>query len=215
MLFKESPEKFWNLISARYAASPIADRTAYETKLEKIKACLSPEDVVLDIGCGTGTQCGDLAGHVRQVTGIDISGKLLAIAEQRKAERKLDNIEFIKTSLNDERVKAGCFDMVMAFYVLHFFEDLDAVVKRVHALLKPGGLFISETACLGAKNKMAGKLVRFAVQLGLLPKINLLTTRQLQQAMEQAGFILEDKVQFSESNVEYTLFARKLLIKRP
>ena len=166
MIFKKSPERFWDLISTRYAASPISDRTAYETKIEKIKAYFSPEDVVLDIGCGTGTQCGDLAGHVKQVTGIDISGKLLAIAEQRKAERKLDDIEFIKTSLNDERVKAGCFDIVMAFYVLHFFEDLDAVVKRVHALLKPGGLFMSETACLGAKNKMAGKLVRFARQLG-------------------------------------------------
>ena len=164
---------------------------------------------MLDIGCGTGTQCGDLAGHVKQVTGIDISGKLLAIAEQRKAERKLDNIEFIKTSLNDERLKAEGFDIVMAFYVLHFFEDLDAVVKRVHALLKPGGLFISETACLGEKNKIAGNLVRFAGQLGFLPKINLLTTRQLEQVMEQAGFNLVDKVQFSESNAEYTLFARK------
>ena len=121
MLFKKSPEKFWDLISARYAASPISDRTAYETKIEKIKSCLSPDDVVLDIGCGTGTQCGDLAGHVKQVTGIDISSKLLAIAEQRKAERKLDNIEFINTSLYDERLKPECFDMVMAFYVLHFF----------------------------------------------------------------------------------------------
>ena len=209
MLFKKSPEKFWDLISARYAASPISDRKAYETKLEKIKACLSPEDVVLDIGCGTGTQCGDLAGHVKQVTGIDISGKLLAIAEQRKAERKLDNIEFIKTSLYDERLKAESFDIVMAFYVLHFFEDLDAVIKRIHALLKPGGLFISETACLGEKSKMAGNLVRFAGHLGFLPKINLLTTRQLERTMVQAGFTLVDKVQFSESNVEYTLFARK------
>jgi len=209
MLFKKSPEKFWDLISARYAASPISDRTAYETKIEKIKAYLSPEDVVLDIGCGTGTQCGDLAGHVKQVTGIDISSKLLTIAEQRKAERKLDNIEFIKTSLYDERLKAESFDIVMAFYVLHFFEDLDAVVKRIHALLKPGGLFISETACLGGKSKIAGKLLTFAGQLGFLPKMNLLTTRQLQQAMERAGFILVDKVQFSESNAEYTLFARK------
>jgi len=209
MIFKKSPEKFWNLIAARYAASPIADVTAYETKIEKINSSLSPEDVVLDIGCGTGTQCGDLAGNVKQVTGIDISGKLLAIAEQRKAQRQLDNIEFIKTSLYDERLKAESFDVVMAFYVLHFFEDLDAVVKRVHALLKPGGLFISETACLGEKNPMAGKLVRFAGQLGFLPRINLLTTRQLEQALEQAGFILVDKVQFSESNAEYTLFARK------
>ena len=78
MIFKKSPERFWDLISTRYAASPISDRTAYETKIEKIKAYLSPEDVVLDIGCGTGTQCGDLAGHVKQVTGIDISSKNLS-----------------------------------------------------------------------------------------------------------------------------------------
>jgi hypothetical protein len=97
----------------------------------------------------------------------------------------------------------------MAFYVLRFFEDLDAVVERIHVLLKPGGLFISETACLGEKEQITGKLVRFAGHLGFLPKINLLTTRQLEQAMEQADFVLVDKVQFSESNAEYTLFARK------
>ena len=194
MIFKKSPEKFWDLISAKYAASPISDMTAYETKIEKIKSYLSPDDVVLDIGCGTGTQCGDLAGNVKQVTGIDISSKLLTIAEQRKAERKLDNIEFIKTSLYDERLKVDGFDVVMAFFVLHFFEDTDAVFKRVHDLLKPGGLFISETACLGEKSKIAGKLVRFAGHVGLLPKINLLTTRQLEQALDNSGFLLVDKI---------------------
>ena len=146
MIFKKSPEKFWDLISAKYAASPISDRTAYETKIEKIKAYLSPEDLVLDIGCGTGTQCGDLAGNVKQVTGIDISRKLLAIAEQRRAERKLDNVAFLQTSLFDERFQPGSIDVVMAFYVLHFFEDIDAVFQRTHDLLKPDGLFISETA---------------------------------------------------------------------
>ena len=210
MIFKKSPEKFWDLISVKYAASPISDRTAYETKIEKIKSYLSPEDVVLDIGCGTGTQCGDLAGHVKQVTGIDISSKLLTIAEQRKAERKLDNVEFIKTSLYDERLKADGFDVVMAFYVLHFFKDTDAVFKRIHDLLKPGGLFISETACLGEQSKISGMLLQFAGHLGLLPKINLLTTRQLEQALEKTGFKLVDKIKFSEnSDAEYTLFARK------
>jgi ubiquinone/menaquinone biosynthesis C-methylase UbiE len=211
MFFRESPEKFWNLISSKYAASPITDVAAYEKKIEKLKSYLSPEDVVLDIGCGTGTQCGDLAGNVRQVTGIDISSKLLAIAEQRKAERKLDNIEFIKTSLYDERLKVDGFDVVMAFFVLHFIEDIDAVYKRIHNLLKPGGLFISETACLDEKSKIAGKLLQYTGHLGLLPKINLLTTRQLEQALEKSGFRLVDKIKFSEhSDAEYTLFARKV-----
>ena len=210
MLFKKSPEKFWDLIANKYAASPISDMAAYETKIEMIESCLRPEHVVLDIGCGTGTQCCDLAGHVRQVTGIDISGKLLAIAEQRTKERGLNNIEYLKTSLYDERLQAEGFDIVMAFFVLHFFEDLEASIKRVHDLLKPGGLFISETVCMGGKSVIVDKLIGVAGRLGVLPKINLLTTGQLEQAMEQAGFTLVDKVQFSESSDEYTLFARRL-----
>lgn len=210
MLFKKSPDKFWDLISSKYAASPILDMAAYETKIEKIKSLLTTEDVVLDIGCATGTQCADLAGNVNQLTGIDISGKLLVIAEQRKAERKLDNIEFIKTSLFDDRFKPGSFDVVMAFYVLHFFEDIDSVFKRVHELLTPGGLFISETACMGEKNKIVGWLLRFAGSLGLFPKINMLTYKQLELALQQAGFILVDKIRFSESNEEYTLIVKKV-----
>ena len=209
MLFKKSPEKFWNLIASRYAASPVPDRPAYETKIQKIKTWLTPESVVLDIGCGTGTQCDDIADKVKQVTGIDISSKLLAIAEQRKAERKLDNVEFLQTSLFDERFQPESFDVVMAFYVLHFFEDIDSVFKRIHDLLKPDGLFISETACLGENNKITGSLLRVAGHLGFLPKINLLSYQQLELALEQAGFELVEKIKFSDSNSEYTLIAKK------
>lgn len=210
MLFKNAPDKFWDLISSKYAASPIPDRSAYEAKIQKIKTYLTAEKVVLDIGCATGTQCGDIADNVKQVTGIDISRKLLAIAEQRKSERKLDNVEFLKISLFDERFQSGSFDVVMAFYVLHFFEDVDAVFKRIHDLLVPNGLFISETTCLGDNNIIMGKLLRLAGSLGLLPKINLLTTKQLEQALEKAGFHIVEKVRFSNSSSEYTLIAKKI-----
>ena len=210
MLFKTSPEKFWNLIASKYAASPIADRPAYETKIQNIKTYLTPEMDVLDIGCGTGTQCGDLAGHVNLVTGIDISSKLLAIAEQRMTERKLDNVKFLQTSVFDERLAPGGFDVVMAFHVLHFFDDIDAGFQRIHNLLKPGGLFISETATLAEKSQLTGKLLRFMGHLGLLPTMSLFTTRQLEQTLEKTGFRIIDKIRFSDrSDAEYTLFARK------
>ncbi len=210
MLFRKSPEKFWNLIASKYAASPISDIAAYEKKIEKIKSYLSPENHVLDIGCGTGTQSGDLANNVKQVTGIDISSKLLAIAVQRKAEREIENVEFIQTTVFDERFGSGSFDVVMAFYVLHFLEDIDEVVRRIYGLLKPDGLFVLETACLGEKGKIMGSFVRFVGKLGFLPLINLLTTRRIEQALEQAGFSIVDKTKFSESNDEYTLIAKKL-----
>ena len=209
MIFKKSPEKFWDMISSKYAASPIQDKLAYEAKIHKIKIYLKPDNVVLDIGCATGTQCGDIADNVKHVTGIDISGKLISIAEQRKAHRKIENIEFLKTSLFDERFQKGSFDVVMAFYVLHFFEDIDAVFKRIHELLVPGGFFISETACLGDGNFIVGKLLRLVGIFGFMPKINLLTTRQLEQALEKAGFSIVEKKKFSGSNSEYTFIAKK------
>ncbi len=209
MLFRKSPEKFWNLIASKYAASPIADLEAYQKKIEKLKSYLSSEDCVLDIGCGTGTQCDDLATSVKRLVGIDISSKLLAIAERRKVERDITNVEFALTTVFDERFESESFSVVMAFYVLHFYEDIDEVVRRIYDLLKPGGLFISETACLGEHNRLIGKLVRSAGKLGFLPLINRLSTQQIERALEHGGFTVVEKTKFSGSNGEYTLIARK------
>lgn len=210
MLFKNSPEKFWNLIASRYAASPIADNSAYETKITKLKSYLTPEMSVLDIGCATGTQCGDIADSIKRVTGIDISSKLLSIAKQRMAARSIDNVEFLQTSIFDERFQPDSYDVVMAFFVLHFFEDIDVAIKRINELLQPGGIFISETACLGNKGKLLANSLQIAGQLGFLPKINLLTIEQLEHSLKNAGFDLIEKIKFSKlSDAEFTLIARK------
>ena len=48
---------------------------------------LTPEDVVVDLGCGTGLLALALAGHVRVVVGMDPEPDMLAIA-RRSAEIK-------------------------------------------------------------------------------------------------------------------------------
>lgn len=211
MLFKNTPERFWNLIASKYAASPIADRPAYENKIRKLKTFLTPDMSVLDIGCATGTQCGDIADSVQHVIGIDISSKLLTIARQRLADRKAANVELIQTSAFDERFKPGSLDAVMAFHVLHFFEDIDLILERINELLKPGGIFISETACLGDRNKLMGNILRALGHLGLLPRINLLTTRRLEDSLKSAGFSIILKSRFSHRpDAEFTYVTKKV-----
>ncbi len=210
MLFNTAPEKFWNMIAKKYAASPVPDRPAYDTKIAKIKTHLDANMAVLDIGCATGTQCGDIAGDVRQVTGIDISSKLLAIAEQRMTERGIDNVEFLLASPFDDRLQPASFDVLMAFHVLHFFEDTDVILERFASLLKPGGLFISETGCIGDRDRFLGVAIRTAGYLGLLPKITLLKDQQLQAAIVNAGFDIVDKTKFSQQpDAEFTYLTRK------
>jgi len=209
MIFRKSPEAFWNLISSKYAATPISNKAAYEMKIKHIKTYLQPEFRVLDFGCGTGTQCGDIANTVKQVIGIDTSYKLVNIANMRKSERKLENVEFINTTLFDERFVHESFDVVVAFYVLHLVRDIDAIFNRIFSLLKPGGIFILETACLGDKNKLLSKTIQFAGQLGLLPMMNLLTTRQLEQEINKLGLTILEKKIYNPSNPEYTFITKK------
>jgi len=84
--------------------------------------------------------------------------------------------------------------MVVAFYVLHFYEEIDEAIRRIYEILKPGGLFILETACLGEKNTISGKCIRSAGKLGFLPLINLLSTQQIELALEQTGFSVVEKL---------------------
>ena len=187
MLFKSSPEKFWNLIAKKYAADPIADRQAYETKIDKLKTWMKPEMTVLDIGCATGTQCGDIADSVQKVTGIDI-----------------------ETSAFDDQFEPESFDVVMTFHVLHFFENLDVIVKRIHELLKPGGVFISETGCLADRSKFLVNTLKSMGAIGLLPRITILKDQQLQESLQQNGFTIVDRTKYSQQpDNEFTYVAIK------
>ncbi len=210
MLFNSSPEKFWNLIAKKYAADPLPDRPAYDKKIAKLKTFLSPDMHVLDIGCATGTQCADLSDSVKQMTGIDISSKLLAIAEQRLAEKDIENVEFVETNAFDERFQAHQFDAVMAFHVMHFYIDINTIINRIYELLRPGGIFISETGCLADRGKFLGSALKTAGAVGFLPRMSIHSDRQLQAAIKNAGFEILDKTKYSKDpDAEFTYIAKK------
>ena len=210
MLFNTSPEKFWNLIAKKYAADPIADLPAYETKIKTLKTYLEPEMNLLDIGCATGTQCADLSGSVKQVTGIDISSKLLAIATERLAEKDIHNVDFIETNAFDERFQAHQFDAVMAFHVMHFYIDINTIINRIYELLRPGGIFISETGCLADRGKFLGSALKTAGAVGFLPRMSIHSDQQLEAAIKNAGFEILDKTKYSKDpDAEFTYVAKK------
>ena len=55
--------------------------------------------------------------------------------------------------------------MVLGMRNLHLVEDENAAIAKVYGLLKPGGLFVSSTACLGDKMeifKLIAPIVNFS-----------------------------------------------------
>ena len=75
----DASENFWNKIAARYAKKPIANLEAYHAKLDATKARLKPDDVILDVGCGTGSLALELSTCVSEVHAIDLSREMIKI----------------------------------------------------------------------------------------------------------------------------------------
>ena len=106
---------------------------------------------VLDLGCGTGQHAIRLARLGFEVTGVDRSPQMLAIARV-KAEQSLDELapvpSFVEGDVTSARLGGSPFDAaLMMFAVLGYQVTNDAVrgaLRTVRAHLRPGALFICD-----------------------------------------------------------------------
>ena len=67
------------------------------------------------------------------------------------------------------------------------------MIARVHEMLKPGGIFVSSTACLGSSIKLAvlRVIIPIGKLFGLLPLVKFFTTKQLEDSLTNAGFEID------------------------
>jgi len=91
---------------------------------------------VLEAGCGVGAQTVTLVANSpgAHFTSIDVSAESLAIARERVTA---DNVEFVQADLLG--FQAEPFDHVFVCFVLEHLRDPYAALRRLKALLKPGG----------------------------------------------------------------------------
>ena len=91
----------------------------------------------LDLGCGTGLCGALLRPKVRHLSGVDLSGRMLAQAEATGAYDLLarqDIVEFL-------RAAPSTFDLVTAADVFIYVGDLSPAFDALRRVLEPGGVF--------------------------------------------------------------------------
>ncbi len=184
---------FWDKTAEKYAKTPIADLDAYHFTLGRTRSYLSPDDQVLEVGCGTGSTALLLAGDVARIVASDVSPKMIEIAQRKAHDEGVTNAEFITADLFSDPVGDGPYDVVLAFNVLHLLPDAPAAIRRLHGLLKPDGLFISKTVCQPGKGApLKFRLLKMVVPVmqwvGLAPYVNFMSSRTLDDAIEAQGF---------------------------
>lgn len=124
---------------------------------------LGPFQRLLDLGCGTGLTGGALRDMVTDMTGIDISEKMVEIAHEKDLYETLYVAE-IEDFLEDNDDEA--FDLVTATDVLPYLGALEALFFGAAENMVSGGIFVfsSETAgddVLAGRPFMVGPHQRF------------------------------------------------------
>lgn len=184
----EQAARFWNRVADRYARHPIADEAAYQKKLQVTREYFRPEMEVLEIGCGTGSTAILHAPYVKHIRAVDFSSKMLEIAQRKADAGNVRNISFIHCPIDAFSAPDRTFDAVLGLNILHLLENKEAVISRVYAMLKPGGVFVSSTACVGDMARILTFIAPIGKFLGLLPLLKVFTAAELKESLTQAGF---------------------------
>lgn len=94
---------------------------------------------ILEVGVGTGISLSSYQRNHR-IVGIDISAPMLRRAQERVAERGLDNVEALAV-MDAKRLALpdASFDVVVAQYVITAVPDPEATLDEFLRVLKPGG----------------------------------------------------------------------------
>jgi arsenite methyltransferase len=103
---------------------------------------IEPGQVVLDLGCGAGTDlliAAQMVGTEGRAIGIDMTATMLARARQSADEMGLENVELHQGLIESLPLPDESIDVVISNGVIDLVPDKDAVFAEIDRVLRPGG----------------------------------------------------------------------------
>ncbi len=182
--------KFWDKTAEKYSRQPISDQKTYELKLDLMREYFTPETVLLEFGCGTGSTAILNAPFVKQIDASDVSPEMITIARSKLVTEGVDNVTFEVADMDGNQIPDGKYDAALGMNILHLLDDRMSVMRTVYDALKPGGYFISSTFCLREKLmfRLMEPLFPLMSALGQWPRVQRMTAKRLQTDIESIGF---------------------------
>lgn len=104
---------------------------------EAMLALLPGDQVVADLGCGTGTMIAQLAPHVKRAIGIDNNAAMLKAARRRAAG--FDNVTLKRGDLAGLPLEAATCDAALCILALTYVADPQVCIGEMGRILRPGG----------------------------------------------------------------------------
>ena len=145
--------------------------------LQLLPALLNGDEVVGDLGCGTGHLSELVAPFAARVHAIDRSPEMIREARARLGHLK--NVEVRPGELGSLPLPDACLDVAVLSLVLPYVEDLDAVLGDVARVLRSGGRVLVLDILMGEETTVRDEMGQ--VRPGL-------ATDEIERALASAGF---------------------------
>ena len=103
---------------------------------------VEPGEVVLDLGCGAGTDlliAAQMAGPAGRAIGVDMTAAMLERAAASAREMGLANVELHESLIEALPLDDASVDVVISNGVIDLVPDKEAVFDEIDRVLRPGG----------------------------------------------------------------------------
>ena len=200
---------FWDKSADRYSKAPVRNEEGYQKKLEITRSYFKPDTEVFEFACGTGSTAIAHSPYVKHILAIDISSRMLEIAQGKADAGNIENISFKQSTIEEFGETKETYDVAMAHSILHLLDNPEAALKKVYNMLKPGGIFVTSTVCLGDSNPIWRIVIPIARFFRIAPYVNILKRSELEGFFAKSGFEIDYQ---SERNKKEAAF---IVAKRP
>src|SRR5438874_8019345 len=103
---------------------------------------VEPASVVLDLGCGAGTDlliAAQMTGPTGRVIGVDMTPTMLDRARESAREMGFDNVHLHESLIESLPLEDASVDVVISNGVIDLVPNKDAVFDEIDRVLRPGG----------------------------------------------------------------------------
>ncbi|SYZ74670.1 putative methyltransferase GWCH70_2453 [Candidatus Zixiibacteriota bacterium] len=168
---------------------------------------------ILDLCCGTGTAAVLFAEQGYEVTGLDASREMLAVAKEKAAEKKV-KINLVRARLPEFNIRESRNRLRQFDLVTSYFDSLNYILKEEELLdtfrgvaehLRPGGLFIFDMNTARALQFLWGDKIYAGIRPGIAWIWESLYFNQVRQAdLRATCFVKKGKLweMFEEIHTE-------------